>query len=80
MDLTNCKTNEYLRENAEGKLQDGIRVLFIWRIITNALVESNATLDAFFTCYRLNPAEHEYNLIYMNGDNNLKNLKANADT
>ena len=37
--------------------------------------ESNAALDAYFTKYRINPADREYDVIFVNGDSNLENLR-----
>jgi adenine-specific DNA-methyltransferase len=36
-------------------------------------------LDAYFSKYRINPADREYDIIYVNGDNNLENLHTDED-
>ena len=66
---------DYVFRQVEGKLPDGRRALIIWRNITDDLVASNAALDAYFQRYRINPADREFDVIYVNGDNNLENLK-----
>lgn len=64
----------------EGTLPDGRRVLVIWRSITNNLIESNAALDAYFEKHRINPLDREFDVIYVNGDNNLENLRHGDET
>ena len=39
------------------------------------ILTSNAALDAYFSKYRINPADREFDVIYINGDNNLENLR-----
>ena len=63
----------------EGIDPDGKRVLVIWRTISDDLRESNAALDAYFTKHRINPQDREYDIIYVNGDNNLQNLQTAED-
>ena len=69
----------YIFRQVEGTLPDGKRTLIIWRNVTDNLTESNAALDAYFTRYRINPADREYDVIYVNGDNNLENLKTDTE-
>ena len=78
--LTADKLGNYTFRQIEGKLPDGGRCLVIWRNITDNLTESNAALDAYFLRYHINPADREYDVIYVNGDNNLENLKTDAET
>lgn len=63
----------------EGVLPDGRKALVIWRTITDNTLASNAALDAYFSKYRINPAEREYDIIYVNGDNNLENLRTDDE-
>lgn len=63
----------------EGVLPDGRKALVIWRTITDNTLASNAALDAYFSKYRINPAEREYDIIYVNGDNNLENLRTDEE-
>jgi adenine-specific DNA-methyltransferase len=66
---------EFSFKQIEGKLPDGKRALVIWRTMTNDLLRSNAALDAYFVKNRINPADREFDLIFVNGDNNLENLR-----
>lgn len=65
---------KYGFKQVEGNTPDGKRVLIIWRTISDDLVESNAALDAYFAKHRINPLDREYDIIYVNGDNNLQNI------
>lgn len=71
---------KYCFRQVEGKLPDGRRTLVIWRNVTDNLAESNAALDAYFTRNRINPADREYDVIYVNGDNNLENLRTDHES
>ena len=71
---------EYIFRQIEGTLPSGERALIIWRNITDNLLESNAALDAYFQRYRINPADREHDVIYVNGDNNIANLKSTEET
>lgn len=51
------------------------RVLVIWRKMTNNLEEDNLMLDEWFKKYRLSSQDTEFDVIYVNGSNNLPNLK-----
>ena len=71
---------EYIFRQIEGTLPSGERALIIWRNITDNLLESNAALDAYFQRYRINPADREFDVIFVNGDNNIANLKNTEET
>jgi len=68
-------SGEYGFKQIEGTLPDGRHALVIWRTITGNLLQSNAALDAYFTKHRINPANRDFDIIYVNGDNNLENLR-----
>ena len=72
-------SGEFGFKQIEGKLPDGRRALIIWRTITDDLLLSNAALDAYFTKHRINPADREFDVIYVNGDNNLANLRLDEE-
>ena len=55
----------------------GEKVLVIWR---NVEEYPNAKLDEFFQKQGYNTKDMEFDLIYVNGDNNLENLKKDEDT
>ncbi len=63
----------------DGRLPDGRRALIIWRTITDDLLASNAALDAYFSKHQIDTAERKYDIIYINGDNNLENLRADDE-
>ncbi|MFQ8997522.1 site-specific DNA-methyltransferase [Allofournierella massiliensis] len=71
---------EYGFKQLEGTLPDGRRALVIWRTITEDLLSSNAALDAYFTKHRINPQDREFDVIYVNGDNNLDNLRTGEES
>ncbi|MDR3300014.1 MAG: site-specific DNA-methyltransferase [Candidatus Accumulibacter sp.] len=71
---------EYGFRQIEGKLPDGKCALVIWRTVTTDLLKSNAALDAYFLKHRVNPADREFDVIYVNGDNNLENLRPDDET
>ncbi len=77
--LAKNNTGKYGFRQIEGTDPDGKRVLVIWRTISDDLPESNAALDAYFTKHRINPQDREYDIIYVNGDNNLQNLQTDED-
>ncbi len=51
------------------------RVLIVWRKLTGNLEEDNLMLDEWFEKYRISTRDFEYDTIYVNGSNNLPNLK-----
>lgn len=75
VELSKDPGGAYAFRQVEGSLPDGRRALVIWRMVTDDLRQSNAALDAYFTKYRINPADREYDVIYVNGDSNLENLR-----
>lgn len=71
---------EFGFKQVEGTLPDGRRALIIWRTVTDDLLASNAALDAYFTKHRINPHDREFDVIYVNGDNNLENLRTGEES
>jgi adenine-specific DNA-methyltransferase len=61
----------------EGASPQGERVLVIWR---NTREKSNADLDEFFQKQGYNTRDTEFDVIYVNGDNNLENLRRPDET
>ena len=57
----------------EGKNPEGDRVLALWRDTDEM---DNDKLEQWFTKQGYSTRDLEYNLIYVNGDNNLENLAA----
>jgi adenine-specific DNA-methyltransferase len=70
---------QFAFKQIEGILPDGRRALIIWRNITDNLIHSNAALDAYFNKYQLNKHKVGFDIIYVNGDNNLENLKTDNE-
>jgi adenine-specific DNA-methyltransferase len=79
VDLVVDREGQYQFRQIEGTLRNGDKVLIIWRNITDDLLASNAALDAYFLKYRLNPRYLDYDIIYVNGDSNLENLRRDED-
>jgi len=63
-----------------GVTPDGRRTLVIWRKLTGQPEQDNLVLDEWFTKQGYSTKDREFQLIYVNGDNNLENLKAPDDT
>lgn len=63
-----------------GTTPDGRRALIIWRKLTGNPQQDNLMLDTWFTRAGYSAKDSEFGLIYVNGDNNLENLKAADDT
>ena len=77
--LTEDKEGKYTFKTVEGIMPNGDKALVIWRNLTDDLAADNAALDAFFTKYRAVSGCKELNSIYVNGDNNLENLKGEKE-
>lgn len=60
-----------------GLTPAGERALIIWRDLTE---KSNGDLEEFFRKQDYNPRDMEFDLIYVNGDNNLENLRRPDET
>jgi adenine-specific DNA-methyltransferase len=63
-----------------GTTPDGRQTLIIWRKLTGDPERDNLVLDEWFTRQGYSTKDYEFQLIYVNGDNNLENLKAPNDT
>ncbi|MFH0702520.1 MAG: site-specific DNA-methyltransferase [bacterium] len=61
----------------EGYNRNEENVLVIWR---NILEKSNDDLDKLFEKLRVNPRDYEFDKIFVNGDNNLENLKLDEES
>jgi len=59
-----------------GALLSGEKVLIIWRKTTE---QDNPALEAFFKKRQYNPRDTEFDLIYVNGDNTLENLRTEPE-
>jgi adenine-specific DNA-methyltransferase len=63
-----------------GTTPDGRRVLIIWRKLLGDPEQDNLVLDTWFTRAGYSAKDSEFDLIYVNGDNNLENLKTVDET
>ena len=79
VDLVSDISGQYAFQQIEGTLPDGRRALVIWRSVTDDIVASNAALDAYFTTYRKNADDRKYDVIFVNGDSNLENLRSSSE-
>ena len=79
MELVSDISGQYAFRQIEGTLPDGRRALIIWRSVTDDIVASNAALDAYFTTYRNNAEARKYDVIFVNGDSNLENLRGKSE-
>jgi len=51
------------------------RILIVWRKLTGDLEQDNLMLDVWFRKHAISTQDYEYDTIYVNGSNNLPNLK-----
>lgn len=79
VDLVSDFNGQYAFRQIEGTLADGRRALVIWRTVTDDVIASNAALDAYFTTYRKNAQDRKYDVIFVNGDSNLENLRGSSE-
>lgn len=77
--LTEDEEGKYTFKTVEGIMPNGDNTLIIWRNLTDDLAADNAALDAFFAKYRAETKNSEFDIIYVNGDNNLENLKSEKE-
>jgi adenine-specific DNA-methyltransferase len=60
----------------QGILQTGEKVLIIWR---NTKEQNNEDLERLFRKLKLSTLDFEFDRIYVNGDNNLENIKVDDE-
>lgn len=70
----------YRFKMVEGTIISGDRTLVIWRDLTGDKIKDNAVLDAFFERKKISTTDFEYKKIFVNGDNNLPNLRAGEES
>jgi adenine-specific DNA-methyltransferase len=63
-----------------GNLPDGRNTLVIWRKLTGEPEQDNLVLDEWFTRQGYSTKDYEFDLIYVNGDSNLENLRQSDET
>ena len=80
VDLVKDNNGDYAFRQIEGTLPDGRRALVIWRNIkADNIAASDAALDAYFSRYRINPQDREFDVIFVNGDSNVENLRLDSE-
>lgn len=65
----------YWFRTVSGSTPDGRRTLVIWRKLTGEPEQDNLVLDEWFAKQGYSARDSEFDLIYVNGGNNLENLK-----
>lgn len=70
----------YWFRTVSGTTPDGRMTLIIWRKLTGNQENDNLVLDEWFTKQGYSSKDSEFDLIYVNGGNNLENLKTPVDT
>ena len=63
-----------------GATPDGRKTLVLWRKLTGKVEEDNLALDEWFQKQGYSSKDSEFDLIYVNGGNNLENLKTPEQT
>ena len=69
----------YWFRTVTGAMPDGLRTLIIWRKLTGDPEQDNLVLDEWFSKQGYSEGDLEFDLIYVNGGNNLENLKTPDD-
>ena len=73
--LKTKEKGEFSFQKLEGKTRDGKVVLVIWRTLTGDLERDSVALEKYLRKQDINPREHEFDVIYVNGDNTLPNIR-----
>jgi len=71
---------KYWFRTVTGTTPDGRKALIIWRKLTGEVEQDNLVLDEWFMKQGYSAKDSEFDLIYVNGGNNLENLKTPDDT
>lgn len=64
----------------EGRTPDGRKALVIWRKLSNDIEQDILVLDEWFKTRQTSSRDSEFDLIYVNGSNNLENMNTPEDT
>lgn len=72
------ETTQIIKGNVviEGRNLQGDKILVIWRDVEQT---DNAALNEFFKKLNINTKDSEFKRIYVNGDNNLENLRTDGE-
>ena len=77
--LKQQENGPYWFRTVSGDTPDGRRTLVIWRKLSGDPEQDNLVLDEWFTRQGYSARDSEFDLIYVNGGNNLENLKTPDD-
>lgn len=77
IDVIPFKKNGPAVRVVEGTNPEGERAIVLWRNLDET---DNKALDEWFQKQKYNTKDQEYDLIYVNGDNNLENLRRGDQT
>ena len=77
--ITQEEDGQYWFRTVTGTTPDGRRTLIIWRKLTGDPEPDNLVLDTWFTRQGYSAKDSDFDLIYVNGGNNLENLKTPND-
>jgi adenine-specific DNA-methyltransferase len=67
------------RETAHVHNHNMERILIVWRKLTGDLEQDNLMLDTWFRKHGISTQDYEFDTIYVNGSNNLPNLKSDEE-
>ena len=77
--LKQDEDGSYWFRTVTGATPDGRKALIIWRKLSGEPEQDNLVLDEWFTKQGYSAKDSEFDLIYVNGGNNLENLKTPDD-
>jgi len=77
--LKHDSAGPYWFRTVTGTTPDARKALVIWRKLTGEPEQDNLVLDEWFTKQGYSARDSEFDLIYVNGGNNLENLKTPDD-
>jgi adenine-specific DNA-methyltransferase len=78
--LTQDDAGPWWFRTVDGIMPDGRKALVIWRKLTGDAEQDNLVLDAWFTRQGYSTKARQFDLMFVNGDNNLENLQQPDDT
>ena len=70
----------YWFRTVTGTTPNGDKALIIWRKMTGDPEQDNAVLNYWFTKQGYSSKDSEFDVIFVNGGNNLENLRTDEDT
>lgn len=79
-DLESDPGGEHRFRAVTGTLRDGRRALVVWRRLTGDPEEDNLVLDEWFAARGFADAHPPFDMVYVNGGNNLEGLRRPEDT